>query len=96
MFKKITLFALLSMADISFSQTVSTVTSGNFYDSIGQDSQGNIYCSDFFGDSVFKYGTNGAVTTFASGFTNPNGLAVNGQDEIFICDAGDFIIKSVI
>ncbi|MDO1501737.1 T9SS type A sorting domain-containing protein [Winogradskyella maritima] len=87
MFKKITLVASLSMATFSFSQTVSTVNEGNFYDSIAQDSQGIIYCSDFPNGSVYKYDTSGNVTVFASGFTNPNGVAVNGQDEIFICDA---------
>ena len=76
------------MATFSFSQTVTTVTDGNFYDSIGQDSQGNIYCSDFFGDSVFKYDTNGNVTTFKNGLTNPNGVDVNEQDEILICENG--------
>ncbi len=88
MYKKITLFAFLFFIAVSFSQTVSTVTDGNFYDGIGQDSHGNIYCSDFFGDSVYKYDTNGNVTTFKNGFTNPNGVDVNEQDEIFICENG--------
>lgn len=92
MFKTTTLLLCLSIALISFSQTVSTISDGNFYDSIDQDSKGNIYCSDFFGNSVFKYDTNGTVTTFRNGFTNPNGIGINAQDEIFICDAGANII----
>ena len=87
MFKQITLLASLLMATFSFSQTVTTVTDGNFYDSIDQDSQGNIYCSDFPNGDVYKYDTSGNVTTFKSGLTNPNGISVNGQDEIFVCDA---------
>ena len=88
MFKKITILVHLFFITFAFSQTVSTVTAGNFYDAIGKDSQGNIYCSNFIGDSVFKYDVNGNVTTFKSGFTNPNGIDVNEQDEIFICSKG--------
>ncbi|WP_299312679.1 T9SS type A sorting domain-containing protein [uncultured Aquimarina sp.] len=87
MFKKITLLSIFLTVNFLFSQTVTTVSDGNFYDGIGQDSLGNIYCSDFSGDSVFKYSIEGIVTTFASGFSSPNGIGVNEQDEIFICDA---------
>jgi len=88
MFKKITLLAALFLFTMSFAQTISTITDGNFYDSIDRDSQGNIYCSDFFGNTVYKYDTSGNVSVFKNGFTNPNGISVNGQGEIFICDAG--------
>ncbi|WP_299218231.1 T9SS type A sorting domain-containing protein [uncultured Aquimarina sp.] len=87
MFKKITLLSIFLTVNFSFSQTVTTVFDGIFYDGIGQDSQGNIYCSDFSGESVFKYNTEGVVSTFKSGFMSPNGIGVNEQDEIFICDA---------
>lgn len=89
MFKKNTFLVSLLVATFSFSQTVSTIVDGNFYDSIDQDSQGNIYCSDFFNGTVYKYDTSGNVTTFKTGLINPNGISVNEQDEIFICDAGD-------
>lgn len=92
MFQQITLLVSLLVATVSFSQTVSTVTNGNFYDSIDRDSQGNIYCSDFSNGTVYKYDTSGNVSTFKSGLINPNGLSVNSQDEIFICDASANII----
>lgn len=68
-------------------QTVSTVSEGLFSDGLGIDSQGNVYGSDYAGDSVFRYEVStGTVTTFKTGFSNPNGIGVNMQDEIYICD----------
>ncbi len=83
----ITTFALLLTFYLVKAQTVSTVTGGLFSDGLGIDSEGNIYGSDYAGDSVFKYDLNsGIVTTFKSGFSNPNGIGVNPQDQIYICD----------
>lgn len=83
---KITFLAILCVFAFAKAQTVSTILDGNFTDGLGMDSQGNIYGSEFGGDTVFKYDTNGTVTEFASGFINPNGIAVNDQNQIFICD----------
>ena len=71
------------------SQTVSTITEGNFTDGLGIDSQGIIYGSDFSGTNVYKYDpSTEQVTTFATGFTNPNGIGVSSSDEVYICEAG--------
>ena len=86
MFKKMLLFSLVLCLHLLYSQTVSTVVAGNFHDGLAGESQGNIYGSDFFGDSVYKYDTNGNVTVFATGFSNPNGIGINANDEIYICD----------
>ncbi len=83
---KITFLTILCVFAFAKAQTVSTIIDGNFTDGLGIDSQGNIYGSEFGGDTVFKYDTDGTVAEFASGFTNPNGIAVNDQDQIFICD----------
>lgn len=92
MFRKFTFILLFFTSMLSLSQNVSTITDGNFYDSIDRDSQGNIYCSDFFNGTVYKYDSSGNVTTFKTGLINPNGISVNEQDDIFICDAAANII----
>lgn len=87
--KKLTLFLLVnSVSFLGFSQTVSTISAGLFSDGLGVDSKGNVYGSDWPGNSVFKYDTAGNVTTFKSGFLNPNGIAINDSDHIYICDYG--------
>lgn len=88
MIKKVLLFNLILCYYSINSQTISTISEGSFQDGLAIDSQGNIYGSDFFGPSrnVYKYDTNGNVTTFASGFVTPNGIGINSQDEIYVCD----------
>ncbi|MDC8006019.1 T9SS type A sorting domain-containing protein [Aureisphaera galaxeae] len=83
------LILLISFVSISWlkAQTVSTVTEGTITDGLGIDSQGNIYGSDFGGDTVYKYNpTTGEVSVFQTGFSNPNGIGVNSDDEVFVCD----------
>jgi YD repeat-containing protein len=90
---QITLFILLITAFVH-GQTVTTVTDGNFYDGLGIDSAGNIYCSNFAGNDIFKYElATGTVTTFASGFVNPNGIGVTDDNRIYICEAGAGAIR---
>lgn len=86
MYKTITLILFVLCYSLLSAQTVSTENSGSFQDGLGIDSQGNIYCSDWSGNTVYKYDTNGNVTTFKNGFSNPNGIGVNSLDEIYICD----------
>ena len=95
MLKKILLFNFILCFYSINSQTVSTITQGNFQDGLAMDSQGNVYGSDFFGPSrsVYKYDTNGNVTTFASGFVTPNGIGINSLDEIYVCDHFGNVIK---
>lgn len=86
MLKKYILFVSLFISTVTIAQTVSTVTLEPLTDGLGIDSQGNIYCSDWAGQTVYKYSTSGIVTTFKDGFWNPNGIGVNASDEIYICD----------
>ncbi|MEL6809891.1 MAG: T9SS type A sorting domain-containing protein [Bacteroidota bacterium] len=67
-------------------QTVTTITEGAFSDGLAIDDQGNLYGSDFGGDSVYKYDINGDVTVFKNGFVSPNGIALDPQGNIYICD----------
>ncbi len=74
--------------------TVSTVTEGAFQDGLAQDSKGNLYGSDFFGNTVYKLDPSGVVTVFADRFVTPNGIGINSKDEIYICDHfGNRIVK---
>lgn len=83
-----TLWILLSTI-LMHAQTVTTVTEGIFYDGFGITSNGDVYCSNYQGNDVFKYElATGNVTTFATGFTNPNGIGVTDDDRIYICEAG--------
>ena len=94
--KKITLFLFAGLLlNISmFSQTVTTFTSGTPDDAIALDSNGNIYCSNYVGDSVFKFTTTGNVSSFVTGLNTPNGLAFNSNDELYVCDGvGNTVYK---
>lgn len=87
--KTISTLCLFLLCIISYAQTVSTVTEGVFYDGFGIASNGDVYCSNFQGNEVFTYEfSTGNVTTFATGFTNPNGIGVTDDDRIYICEAG--------
>jgi hypothetical protein len=89
MLKKYFLFVSLFISTITIAQTVSTVTEQPFTDALALDSQGNLYCSDWSGQTVYKYSTSGVVTVFKNGFRNPNGIGITATDEIYICDHTD-------
>lgn len=93
--KKIKFFILSLLSGIFVhSQTVSTITAGSFTDGLGIDGYGNVYCSAWGGNTVYKLDTLGNVTVFKNGFSNPNGIAVNDSNQIFICDhTADTIFK---
>ncbi|MFC4633604.1 T9SS type A sorting domain-containing protein [Dokdonia ponticola] len=87
--KTMTTLWILLCTILMHAQTVTTVPEGIFYDGFGITSNGDVYCSNFQGNEVFKYEfATGNVTTFATGFTNPNGIGVTEDDHIYICEAG--------
>lgn len=89
-----TLTVALLTAIPFFAQTVTTFTEGTPDDAIAIDSNGNIYCSNYVGDKVFKFTTSGDVTPFIIGLNTPNGLAFNSNDELYVCDGqGNTIYK---
>jgi sugar lactone lactonase YvrE len=94
--KKITTFILtvLLLSNVIYSQTVSTYTDGTPDDAMAIDSNGNLYASNFTGDTVFKYDMDGNGTSFITGLNTPNGLAFDSNDNLFICDfSGQSIYK---
>ncbi|MEZ4857515.1 MAG: T9SS type A sorting domain-containing protein [Flavobacteriaceae bacterium] len=75
-------------------QTVTTFTEGTPDDGIALDSNGNIYCSNYTGDTVFKFTPTGEMTPFITGLNTPNGLAFNSNQELYVCDGqGNTIYK---
>jgi glutamine cyclotransferase len=89
MLKKYTLLLITIISFNVSAQSVTTVTEGAFTDALALDSQGNLYCSDWGGKTVYKYSTSGVVSVFKNGFSNPNGIGINASDEIYICDHTD-------
>jgi len=94
--KKMTLAlcAIILVSASLVSQTVTTFTDGTPDDAIAIDSNGNIYCSNYVGDTVFKFTPSGDVSSFITGLNTPNGLAFNSVDELYVCDGqGNMIYK---
>lgn len=70
----------------NFKTTVDTVVEGSFYDGLALDKKGNLYGSDFVGNTVYKMTPSRKVSVFATGLVSPNGIGVNKKDEIYVCD----------
>lgn len=66
--------------------TVETVTDGAFHDGLAVDRRGNVYGSDFVGNTVYKMTPDREVSVFADGFVSPNGIGINKEGKIYICD----------
>ncbi|MBL4662453.1 MAG: T9SS type A sorting domain-containing protein [Flavobacteriaceae bacterium] len=85
---KTTTFIFLAtlLSVVSSAQTVNTFIEGTPDDAIALDADGNIYASNFTGDSVFKFDSNGTATTFVSGLDTPNGLDFDSNGNLYVCD----------
>ncbi len=78
------------------SQTVSTwLMDGNISDDLIYGPNGAIYGSDFNGDSVFKINPDGTVNAFVSGIQNPNGLAFDNNQNLYVVGWGEGTIWKV-
>ena len=78
----------------TLAQTVTTFSDGTPDDGIALDIQGNIYCSHYMGDTVFRFTPSGDMTPFITGLNTPNGLAFNSNEELYVCDGqGNTIYK---
>jgi sugar lactone lactonase YvrE len=88
------LFTAFLCTCIAYSQTVTTFTDGTPDDAIAIDSDGNIYCSNYVGDTVFKFTPSGDMSPFVTGLNTPNGLAFNSNGDLYVCDGqGDTVYK---
>jgi hypothetical protein len=91
--KKILIFLFFTFSIIGQSQaqivtTILNSDTADVDDALALDSQGNLYGSNWVGDSVYKITPSGDVSVFASGFNHPNGLAFDSADNLFIVDYG--------
>lgn len=87
--KKTILLCALAFGMLCTAQTVTTFfndPNAIIDDAMVFDSDGNLYGSNFAGDTVYKIDEDGSSTVFASGFANPNGLAFDSQDNLFIVE----------
>jgi len=84
------LFLLLFLIGTSLQgQTVSTFLSdaaADVDDDMEFDSSGNLYGSNFAGDTVYKIDASGVATVFVDGLANPNGIAIDSGSNVFIVE----------
>jgi len=66
--------------------TVETVVDGSFHDGLAVDRKGNLYGSDFVGNTVYKMTPSREVSVFVGGLVSPNGIGINKNDEVYVCD----------
>ncbi len=81
------LFIMLSV--VGYGQNITTILNSpevNVDDALAFDSKGNLYGSNFDGDTVYKITPSGEVSAFVTGLINPNGLAFDSQDHLFVVD----------
>lgn len=93
--KKIYLLFAFTFTVLSYAQTVTTFFSDSSVildDAMIFDSQGNLFGSNFAGDSVYKISSSGESSVFVSGLANPNGLAFDSQGNLFIVEYSANII----
>ena len=85
--KKTTFIFLATLLTVaSFAQTVTTFTDGTPDDAIAIDATGDIYASNFIGDAVFKFDSNGTATAFVSGLNTPNGIGFDSNGNLYVSD----------
>jgi hypothetical protein len=94
-------------ADGYVSYTMPTAISGA--SGICVDSANNVYYSDYSGNKIYRYKTNGVVEVFAgsgnlgsidgngifTSFSNPQALACDAADNIYVWDASSHLIRRV-
>ncbi len=97
MIKQVLFISILMYTLTAFGQSVTTIVdnaSTMFRDALIFDDSGNLYCADYGGDAVYKRTPDGTVSTFASGFNTPNGMAFDSNGDMFMCDnQGSLIYK---
>lgn len=74
---------------LGFSHRVTTILDtpdAAIDDALAFDSQGNLYGSNFSGDTVYKITPSGEVSAFVTGLQNPNGLAFDSRDNLFVVE----------
>jgi gliding motility-associated-like protein len=60
-----------------------------------EDAAGNLYVADRDNGAVRKITPSGVVTTYASGFSQPNGITINSNGDLYVSEAAANDIKLV-
>ena len=84
------LLILLLFGNCVLAQTVSTVLDDptiNLTDAVVFDTNGDLFISDYLGDTVYKVTTDGVVSVFVSGQNTPNGLAFDFDGNLFVVNS---------
>jgi len=82
-------FLLLSLGTSLQAQTVSTFLldpAADVDDDMEFDDSGNLYGSNFAGDTVYKIDPSGVATTFVDGLANPNGIGIDSAGNVFVAE----------
>lgn len=59
------------------------------------DENGNIYFSDINAGRIYKWMPDGSVTIFFEGLNKPNGLALDGNGSLIVCEGGNGRLISI-
>ena len=62
---------------------------------IDVDTSGNVFVSDTYNNVIKKITSGGAVSTFATGFNNPQCVCTDSYDNVYVTDFGNNYIKRV-
>ncbi len=75
-----------------------TVVAGGFNLPIDvlADSAGNVYVANFNNGVISKISSSGVVSTFGTGFANPDGIAFNPAGDLLISSFGDAVIYKAL
>ncbi len=79
----------LFMGNLLMAQTVTTYVNdaaADIDDAMVFDTDGNLYGSNFAGTTVYKVTPDGVVTPFVTGLSNANGVALDNQGNLFVCN----------
>lgn len=71
-------------------QEAEVVTELAFTEGPTVDRQGNIYFTDMMTQRILKYDTTGALTTFRNNSGVANGMMIDPQGRLVVCESGEF------
>ncbi|WP_109437627.1 T9SS type A sorting domain-containing protein [Aquimarina sp. AU119] len=94
--RKFYFFIFIILSFTTYGQNVTTILNSpevDIDDALALDSKGNLYGSNFVGNTVYKITPKGKVSTFVTGLQNPNGLAFDSWDNLFVAEYGGRTIR---
>ena len=74
---------------VGTAQEVRVATSITFMEGPTADRSGNIFFSDVIGDRIMRLGTDGKLVTFRMPANIPNGMVMDPEDGLIVCEVGD-------